>query len=72
MLKNEKVCGCFYCLNIFSSDDINDWITSDSIPTARCPFCGIDSVIGKGSGYDITKEFLKEMNDYWFSVKSFK
>ena len=28
--------------------------------------CDIDSVIGDSSGFPITKEFLKKMNEYWF------
>jgi hypothetical protein len=35
-------------------------------PTARCPRCGIDSVIGSASGYPITREFLQTMKSYWF------
>ncbi len=25
-LKNDKICGCFYCLSIFSPSEIKDWI----------------------------------------------
>lgn len=67
MLKNDSSCGCFYCLKIFSPSEITDWIP-DTKETARCPYCGIDSIIGESSGYPITKEFLKEMNDYWFEI----
>ena len=34
--------------------------------TALCPFCEMDSVIGEGCGYPITREFLEEMNEFWF------
>lgn len=64
-LKNSQKCGCFYCLNIFSPQEIRRWI--DNGQTALCPHCQIDSVIGDASGYSITKEFLKVMRDYWFS-----
>jgi len=64
LLKDEK-CGCFFCLTIFSPKDIREWIP-DKSGTAVCPYCEIDSVIGESSGYQITKEFLKKMNDYWF------
>lgn len=67
MLKNDSVCGCFYCLRIFSPDEITDWI-HDKSETARCPYCGIDSVLPKSAGYTLTKEFLKDMYDYWFRV----
>lgn len=69
-LKKDKVCGCFYCLTIFSPEEIDDWLIDDNdadrLGTAICPHCGIDSVIGESSGYPITKEFLKKMYDHWF------
>ena len=62
-IKEDETCGCFYCLNIFKPSEIYDW-TIDH--TALCPYCNIDSVIGESSGYPITEEFLKKMNEYWF------
>ena len=64
-LSKDNKCGCFYCLEIFESSLINEWI-EDKRGTALCPFCGIDSVIGESSGYPITKEFLSSMKKYWF------
>ena len=57
-------CGCFYCLETFGPNEIDEWIDEEG--TAFCPRCGIDSVIGSASGFVLTQEFLKEMNDYWF------
>ena len=69
-LKNDKLCGCFYCLEIYSPSEINEWIVADNdcdqYGTEICPYCGIDSVIGESSGYPITKDFLTKMNRYWF------
>lgn len=64
LLKDEK-CGCFYCLKIFNPNKIEEWIDDES-GTAICPYCGIDSIIGESSGFPITEDFLKEMNNYWF------
>lgn len=64
LLKDQK-CGCFYCLTIFSSKEIEEWINNTK-DTALCPYCGIDSIIGESSGYPITEEFLRKMNLYWF------
>ena len=66
MLKKDNVCGCFYCMKIFDPQEITDWIRDGDGMTALCPSCGIDSVIGESSGYPITEEFLREMNEYWF------
>ena len=64
-LERDKVCGCFYCCKIFNPNKIEEWI-EDSRGTALCPYCGIDSVIGESSGFPITEEFLKEINERWF------
>lgn len=64
-LLKDKKCGCFYCLKIFDPKEITDWLT-DSVGTAICPYCSIDSIIGEYSGYPVTKEFLKKMHKYWF------
>ncbi len=60
-LQKSNICGCYYCQAIFSPNEIEDWIPFEN--TALCPYCGIDSVIGDASGYSITKEFLKELNE---------
>ena len=69
-LKKDKICGCFCCLEIFSPDEITNWIIGgsgiDENGTAICPYCSVDSVIGESSGYPITKEFLTKMKNYWF------
>lgn len=65
-LEKDEICGCFYCLEIFSPDEITYWVNDGADSTAICPHCGIDSIIGQSSGYPITQDFLKEMNDYWF------
>jgi len=69
-LKKDTVCGCFYCLSIFSPSEITEWIVHwnpcDRKGAAICPYCGIDAVIGESSGYPITKEFLEKMSKYWF------
>ncbi|MBA9042676.1 hypothetical protein HNP21_005813 [Bacillus aryabhattai] len=64
-LKEDNLCGCFYCLEIFHPSEIKEWIDSNE-STALCPYCEIDSIIGQSSGFPITKKFLSEMNKYWF------
>ena len=62
--KSEK-CGCFNCGKIFPPSEITDYV-SDGEPTALCPYCHIDSVIGDAAGFPITPKFLKDMNKRWF------
>ncbi len=63
-LEKDTICGCFYCLKIFSPTEITEWW--DDEDTAVCPYCGIDSVIGESSGFPITRTFLKGMHEEWF------
>lgn len=62
----DKLCGCFYCLEIFPPEEISDWVEDDNDKTALCPYCGIDSVLGESCGFPLTSSFLKKMNTYWF------
>ena len=65
-LEGALLCGCFYCLEVFSPTEIDDWC--DGGETAICPHCGVDSIISGDSGYPITKEFLELMHGRWFCV----
>ncbi len=67
-IKNSQVCGCFYCNSIFNPEDVVQWCDNDGrgAPTALCPNCGIDSVIGDACGMEITPSFLKLMNLQFF------
>jgi len=65
----DNKCGCFFCCKIFNPQEISGWVgecTEDSIGTALCPYCEIDAIIAEGSGYPITKEFLRAMHQHWF------
>ena len=65
----SNVCGCFYCKQTFKPETIKEWTDEDEPverQTALCPNCGIDSVIGDRSGFEITDKFLEEMNENWF------
>lgn len=66
----SELCGCFYCEAIFCPSKIKEWVDEDKNnvgQTALCPKCGIDSVIGKKSGFPVEdRKFLKEMHKYWF------
>lgn len=68
-IENSDLCGCFHCLRMFAAKDINEWVDegkSVAEQTALCPRCGIDSVIGNKSGFEITDRFLREMRKCWF------
>jgi hypothetical protein len=65
----SKLCGCFYCLEIFTRDEVVDWTDEElsMSKTALCPKCGIDSVLGDSSGFPAgSKDFLKAMHYKYF------
>ncbi len=43
-IMKSTLCGCFYCLELFTPDKITEWVNDNTL--AICPFCGIDSVLG--------------------------
>jgi hypothetical protein len=80
--KNEIIasdfCACFYCKRVYEPSQIKEWLfesrgelaTKEDKYTAICPYCGIDSVIGSVSKYDLSKEFIEAMNNMWFSISA--
>lgn len=66
-LELSNKCGCFYCLKTYKLSDFKDLKWCDKGTTLLCPKCSIDSVIGSASGFPITQEFLKKMQDRWFN-----
>ena len=66
-IKNSKICGCFYCISIFTPDKIKEWWEEKSSgKTAVCPKCGIDAVIPDDTEYEITVELLEKMKKEYF------
>jgi hypothetical protein len=73
-VEKSKYCGCFYCLTVVPSNSIKEYIDeglsdkkeSSTVKTALCPKCRIDSLIPDVAGYDLSKQFLEEMHDFWF------
>jgi hypothetical protein len=63
-LKTAVLCGCFFCKKTLPPNKIVEWTDDDQ--TAICPVCGVDSVIGDGSGLQMTKASLTEMRIAWF------
>lgn len=58
-IQRSKMCACFYCKMVFSSDKA-DWFDSDD--SAHCPYCDQVTIIGDASGYPITdREFMAEV-----------
>ena len=67
-LAKVELCGCFYCLEIYSPKEINEWIDKGE-KTALCAKCSIDSVIPSNVDKNFGAVLLKELYDYWFGKK---
>ena len=74
-ISQSSLCACFYCLKTFPGEAIQTWWDQpdDAVNgeeafgmTAVCPFCGIDSVLGDQCGYELSEEFLRRMEQFWF------
>lgn len=66
-LNSSNKCGCFYCLKIYNTNKIKEWIEENSgNKTALCPYCEIDSVIAESDEYELCEELLKYMYNIWF------
>lgn len=66
MLQNDDVCGCYHCMMLFDPSEIADWVSELGGATAFCPYCGMDTVISKSSGFPLSRRFLEAMYERWF------
>ena len=64
LINQSDTCGCFYCLEVFKSSEIDEW--ADNERTAICPKCGIDSLIPSAAGVPLTVDLLQEMHNRFF------
>ena len=60
-VKESTICGCFFCMNVYLSEQVVDWC--DKGQTAICPHCEIDSVIPG----ETDTNFLQELCEKYFT-----
>ncbi len=69
VLEQDKRCGCYCCLKVFSPSEIEEWCAEEydgGEITAICPYCSVDSILAESSGFPLTQEFLEKMQKRWF------
>ena len=61
-------CGCFYCGTVFPAKEIKMFARefNGNPNTAICPYCMIDSVLADADWDDLSEDFLKKMEKYFF------
>jgi len=67
-IKRGAKAGCFYCLEIFPKEDVQEWSSDHSGEYAICPRCGINSVISQSEFPSLRdlRAALRPMHEYWF------
>lgn len=55
--------GCYKCLEIFDPKEIKFW--TDQEQTAVCPYCQCDTILAPAPDFEVTKEALSEIHNYW-------
>lgn len=66
LIENSEKVGCYYCLEIFNSNEIVEY--TDQGKTALCPKCSCDCLLSESS-YQLSPELLQRANKYWFGNK---
>ena len=61
-ISGDTVCGCYFCLTVFTGGTIEEWV--DGGTTALCPRCGVDAVLPGVNDTDV----LIAAHDRWFCV----
>ena len=74
LLPRSTSAGCFCCGATFAPADIKDWVHEElpGMPpgdTAKCPKCGVDSVLPSAAPIMLSPRMLAAMQSYWFSSK---
>jgi hypothetical protein len=64
-MKQRRNADVFFCIKIYSPEEIKEWIPDSHARTALCPYCGIDSVL-PDSRIKFDTDFLKGMYKLWF------
>jgi len=75
-IEASSTCGCCQCLQVFPSDEVVAWAGLDfsqldqpdtaDADTAVCPRCGGEAVMGDRAGFQLTPQYLGQMNEAWF------
>jgi hypothetical protein len=73
-IKRGAKAGCFYCLEVFPKEDVQEYTTASpkrGTADAICPKCGIDSVLSQSVFPSLAdlKKSLRPMQEYWFKRK---
>jgi uncharacterized paraquat-inducible protein A len=65
-IEESEVAGCYQCLAVFSTKDINEW--TDWGQTALCPKCRCDCVLAQSLSIPLDEPTLTEIQSYWLGT----
>lgn len=64
-IRKSEHAGCYYCLNIFDSAEICEWVKDYGGDTAICHRCGIDAVVPYNRDLDKGMENFQKSLKIW-------
>ncbi|MEX2182034.1 MAG: hypothetical protein WD771_08330 [Gemmatimonadaceae bacterium] len=74
LLEQSSQAGCFCCGATFAPTEIKEWIHEGGAAggenageTAKCPHCGVDSVLPSAAPITLDSRMLAALQAYWFS-----
>lgn len=62
----SEQCGCYYCIKLFGSEEITEFVQGKVFSTAVCPYCGRQTILPEHPDYALVKSTLVEMNHRYF------
>jgi len=76
LVEQSTEAGCIHCGAHFGTDEIREWIAERnpdtgriSAETAKCPRCGVDSVLPSAAPVTLDAHSLAALQAFWFSGK---
>jgi DNA-directed RNA polymerase subunit RPC12/RpoP len=73
LLDHSASAGCIHCGATFEPSEIREWVRDEAAPasdaTARCPQCGVESVLPSAAPVMLSPALLHAMQQYWFQGK---
>ncbi len=73
LLEQSSQAGCMHCGATFEPSEIREWVCdgvgsepSEEGETARCPRCGVESVLPSAAPVTLDPRLLSALQSYWF------
>ncbi len=62
----SKKCSCLFCRQSYDARKVSEWNNEEKRISAICPECGMDTVVGDASGFNLDHDTLKAINQAYY------